>query len=1016
MASSTALTHAQTAPGHQPVTAAEDGKVLIKENLFTVSPVLETELSSDTAVPVQLQFNSRPNTAEAVNVEGITAEGFTRKVSVNGEEIAQVVVTRLKKDTDFVDLEANDFTSQFGVDSNRLLPTTAISVNGDEAEFVQAVTRLSVTDEQTEPEKDLEDKQDTAAEVSSVDEAGPGGGENPVAGGYETPERLAPKEDDEEEREPNITFNVSTDGCEPQVDLANGIVRQMAKSETLEDGVVTETEACSPNGIVWNIQRNYSVCEDLIDRSNMVARPQYVSYYSDEKGARYDLAGCQPDTSLSFAISEGSQTCAPTLDFDREVVELTSMLAYRNRSGSEVVVQSCEGNGDTIEMERSFGECEDLVDVNKGVAYRQFKLVYADDRGSVHTVRQCAPAESDGFEFQRAYDDCSVKVDLAAGYAQPQYSLFYLDPNGTKKVVTQCQADDQKRFPIEENASSCTDVVDLTSGFAVPQSRLVFEDGDGVQVVVRECQPSEQTKFQITELDSGCDDLVDFANAQAHPQFTLSYTNAAGKKEIVSECTPDETTSYPLNKSYDGCDITVDLVNAVARPQFRWSYLDAALKEHLVSKCAPDAEKSYQVEEKRNCTLDFDFLTGKATVNTSYVYKTDENVEVSVRECAPSETIDPIQMTADTSNCSLRHDFGSGVSTEMAMWTYEDEGQLFQASPCITTETTYTHSRVFEKNGIDVCTPIVDLAKGQAARQFRTEITVAGRSEVIAGCQPDESAMLGIEATTDGCEDAASFDHDLAAGVSYGRERFFYNVPGQGRAYVTGCKRGEQTFTHSVSPNGWKNDDGRLRAQQLVDVAINVNGSVYKIATSWLQPGTSEIAYSFVRNEDQPDMTKVHYEGCNQKIPTNRTAIYRRPDGSTVSVAKGNGPVADGGDFCQRVRETRINPGWGIKAWLAAGRVSFQSDTDSQSHSRGKHQNAYWVTIKGGNARITSIANSNAGIVCHFYYINREEERLKITEPGTNRISYTTWSGVKEVQDGTQRGCGVTQPIGLPLS
>jgi len=419
----------------------------------------------------------------------------------------------------------------------------------------------------------------------------------------------------------------------------------------------------------------------------------------------------------------------------------------------------------------------------------------------------------------------------------------------------------------------------------------------------------------------------------------------------------------------------------------------------------PDDDKSYEIVEKQNCTFDFDFDQGKAVINTSLAYVNADNVEVSVRECAPSETIDPIQMTADTSNCTMRHDFGAGTSSEMAMWTYVHEGQLFQASPCITTDTTYTHSRVFEKNGIDVCTPIVDLTKGQAARQYRTEISMNGREEVIAGCQPDESAMLGIEATTDGCEDAASFDHDLAAGVSYGRERFFYNVPGQGRVYVTGCKRNDQTFTHSVSPSGWKNDDGRLRAQQLVDVSINVNGSSYKIATSWLQPGTSEIAYDFVRNEDQPDMTKVYYKDCNQKIPTNRTAIYQRPDGSTVSVPKGNGPVADGGDFCQRVRETRVNEKWGIKAFLERGRLSLKTNTDSQSHSRRRHQNAYWITIKGGNARITSFTN-NDGQVCHFYYIDRDEERLKITEPGTGKVSYTGWSGVKEKQRSARNNCG----------
>ena len=101
LASSTALSQAQTVPTVNPASAqtsgAGEGEVLIKENLFTVSPALETELSNDNAVPVQLQFNAQPNTTEAVDISGITAEGFTRKVSVSKQlnaDILQIVADK----------------------------------------------------------------------------------------------------------------------------------------------------------------------------------------------------------------------------------------------------------------------------------------------------------------------------------------------------------------------------------------------------------------------------------------------------------------------------------------------------------------------------------------------------------------------------------------------------------------------------------------------------------------------------------------------------------------------------------------------------------------------------------------------------------------------------------------------------------------------------------------------------------------------------------------------------------
>ena len=798
LASSTAITQAQTVPAVSPVPVktpgAGDAEVLIKENLFTVSPALETELSADSAVPVQLQFNAQPNTTEAVDISGITAEGFTRKVSVNGEEIAQVVVTRLKKDTDFVDLEAGNFTSQFGVESDRLLPTTAISVDGDEAEFVQAVARLSATEEEAEPEEELEDRENTVEDDTSVDEAS--GSENPIAGGYETPERLAQDEEKEEDRDPNMTINVSTEGCEPQIDLANGIVRQTARTETLEDGIVTETEACSPNGIVWNIQRNYEVCEDLVDTGNMVARPQYASFYNDDRGARFDLAACQPDQSISFTISESSDDCRPDVDIEGERVTLLSRLTYRDRTGKNVAVSDCSPGETVFDMDRSYGTCADLVDLEVGVAQAQFTLSYTDEKASRHTV----------------------------------------------------------------------------------------------------------------------------------------------------------------------------------------------------SDCLPDEDQAYQIEEKQNCTLEFDFEAGRAVVNTSLSYK-KENVDVSVRECAPSETLQPIQMTADTANCSLRHDYGAGVSTEMAMWIYEYGGQMFQASPCITTETTYVHSRVFEKNGIDVCTPIVDLVKGQAARQYRTEITIDGRSEVIAGCQPDESAMMNIAATTDGCEDPSSFDHDLAAGLSYGRERFYYTVPGQGRAYVTGCQKSDQTFTHSVSPNGWKYNDADLRAQQLVDVSINVNGASYQIATSWLQPGTTEVAYSFLHDQDDPDYSRKYYEGCDEMVPTNRTRLYARPDGSSYSLPAGSGEIVNAGDKCVRNVETRklnnLKVNVTVKGYTArirdgSGRIFYASNGCSTGGKTFSGSGPYSVISQSGPASGCRHPSNDVR------YYHRIDERTKIVYP-TGEVTYTAW-------------------------
>ncbi|MEP4030880.1 hypothetical protein [Roseibium polysiphoniae] len=786
--------------GPASVTGAPDvagaSETIIKEDLFSVSPVLETELSSDAAVALELQFTSSPNTEQALDVSGITAEGFTRTVSVNGEQIAQVVVTRLKKGEDYVDLEADQFTSQFTVNSARLVPTTAISVDGDEAEFVSAVARLSSEEEDVAetPDGDLED---TATEDSDVDGNGSG---NEIADSYETPERLEAEE--EEQREPNITFNVSTEGCEPVIDTASGVVRQQSLSQTLEDGIVTETDSCSPNGTVWVIQKNYEVCEDVVDLEGRIAVPQYASYYNDDKGARYDISDCQADASVTYAISEDTDACAALMDFDKEVATLQSQFSYRDRSGSDIVVRDCQPTETTFDMDRSYGSCADYV-------------------------------------------------DLEQRFAQAQYSLSYTDSQAVLQQVAECSPDEDQTFPIVENA---------------------------------------------------------------------------------------------------------------------------------------------------DCTFTFDFENGLANINSTLSYNKD-GVDTRVRECLPSDTMDPIVMTSDGSSCGYRHDFGAGISTQLAMWIYEHEGQAFQASPCITTDTTYTHVKVYDVDGVDTCPPIVDLASGFVARQYRTEMTVNGLTETIAACQPDEGNQIGIVSTTNGCNVPSLFEHDLNAGQSYGRERFYYMSPTQGQVYVSECQPSDVSFTHSIEPSGWQYDDTNLRAYPLVDVSINVNGSSYQVVGDYLQPGSTATDYSFVRNEDTPDTSMSYYEGCEQIIPTNRAKIFLRPDGSNFSVLAGDGLKTSGGDHCVRTTEPRVDVAGAMNIWSRGWDFTYtigSGATKTYSYNSG---NGLYNSVRlEGQGRYTfkssRLRNRKDDTLCVYIY-DLTQSRSKTAFPNGS-VSYSAWKTLSE--------------------
>ena len=361
---------------------------------------------------------------------------------------------------------------------------------------------------------------------------------------------------------------------------------------------------------------------------------------------------------------------------------------------------------------------------------------------------------------------------------------------------------------------------------------------------------------------------------------------------------------------------------------------------------------------------------GKAYIETSLVYTDSNNNLQSVRTCERSDSAEPIPMSQVTDGCTIRHDFGNNVSEEMAMWTYERDGQYFQASPCSTTGQTYPHEKVFKKNGVNICQSMVDLEGRRVIPQYRTQITVNGVSQYIDQCTPESSAALEINSTTDGCMNAAEFNHDITAGVSYGLERFYYEDPN--RVYVSSCQQSDSTYVHDVAVTSWKYNDEKKTAQPLSTVTINVAGQTYPIATHTLLPGAPEVAYASLGIESVQDLAGRYYEGCNTFIPTKRSEVYERPDGTKLYVAISNGTPIDEGDKC--TREEEKEPIMGRKK-ISIGYATVQKYRHDPDHSRSIGRCGKW----SGNVDIY-----------HWW-----KKRTKITYPD-GEVTYTDWKNVEE--------------------
>ena len=404
----------------------------------------------------------------------------------------------------------------------------------------------------------------------------------------------------------------------------------------------------------------------------------------------------------------------------------------------------------------------------------------------------------------------------------------------------------------------------------------------------------EEVTSEIRVTTEGCDLVVDAGSAMVREQ-SKSQTFENGILVEESACS-DSGRTFPIQKSFMTCPDKVDIPARFARPQYVEYFMDANQTRQELSECQPDDNQSFAIKEKDTCPVDIDLMSGLATIHTKLTYENAGNVEIQVRGCEPSENVTPIQMVQDFSACSVKHDMGRGLSTALATWIYQYEGTFYQASPCIETETTYNHEKVFKRAGADVCPVILDMSGQVATRQYRTMINVDGREVFIDECTPENGGPMAFKATAEGCSDPETFQHDLGANVSYGLQRYYYENPE--KVFVTECQPGGPIYQHSHEQTDWRHFDEQLMSQPLTTVSINVNGQPYEIAANILLDGEPQIPYDEQDIELVKDGNRKTHEGCMVYQKTLQKQNYLRPDTSVYQVLLGAGTPQELGESC----------------------------------------------------------------------------------------------------------------------
>ncbi|SIS85360.1 hypothetical protein [Insolitispirillum peregrinum] len=819
-----------------------------------VVPQAQTPLPADTALPVKFTLGKAAiDGIDPKLTEGVTFEGYARKVLVpvndGSTPIGQVLVTAVSKEERVEAIDTEGLSSQFKVDDSQqdsLWPDSPVEVKGSRAALIAALQRLAGEPaEETADEKAKVDGENGTSGSDGNSGAASNAAQNDDLANYKAPDATPATSS---EKDPVTSVTLTTEGCQIRVDEAQGIAIQQSRTETSEDGVVTDRGTCSDGDKRYSLQKNYSACGDTLSIATLTATANYQAYYVDDGGTSHPVGNCQPDASTTFTISEDGSACAPTIDLSAGTVTPNTALVYTDRSGKSVQVRGCQPSSSktSLSLIQSYGSCPDKVDLNALTVTRQYRYTYKDANGSLQTVGDCTPGTST-LPVSRSYDGCSEKVNSSAGTVTRQYRLVYTDAEGLLHSLSDCRTDGDSAVALKKSHDACQDEVDLAARTARRRYQQVYTDASGTLHAVSDCTTdTEAAVMAITEDTTACPAQYDLDKELALPQAVLKYTPASGKtvqvrgcaaatdssaqpltrsfeactplvdtgkqtvtaryqlihqvdgaQRVVSDCRADSSSTKALVKSYDGCPAVIDLTAMTATRRYTLGYTDAKGVRQTVGDCTADPTQTMMITESvESCPVVVDLPGRKVLVQSLLSYDDADGRTVQVRGCAPgSQTLD---ITAFYGACTDQVDLASAQAWRRFQWGYLDaKGVQHTVSDC-TVDTTSVFA-ITENTA--ACPVSIELDARRAVIQaVRSYKDASGKTVQVADCAPSTTkAALPMSQQVAGC----SLRHDFTARKSEELGMWVYTLDGQSYQ-ATPCLPTGRTFDHTTvtSANG----------------------------------------------------------------------------------------------------------------------------------------------------------------------------------------------------------------------
>jgi hypothetical protein len=438
---------------------------------------------------VRAQLTDLMKEPDAKGIEIVEMIGRVRGLDAQNGLVGQVVWYGLAATVEEEHRQAAlefPMKSSFLAKQPKVTERTRLEAQGDVDALKAAALALIATDDK---EKDGEDGED--GEEEDGKDGAPGGkdritGGSGSGGGNDVADDYKPLDlEDRTDSEDPIFEQVTSEGCEPRVDMFAGVVIITSKQVTTQGGKVINESDCTDSLDRYNIQKSYAGCSDDVDVSAMRARPQFRPFWVSENGTTHYITDCQPDTEEAFEITADYTACTP-------IVEMQAMR----------VVEA-------------------------------YELVYTNRQGVTNTVKACTADATRVIPLQLTSDGCSMRHDLSSNVSYEQGRYFYRR-DGVEVAVSACG--DMETLEHHIDYADCSPIVDLASKIVVPRGRRYVETDTGA-VTIAECAPQPDQQSALQETRDGCEDyFVHNIPARQSLRTSRFYHAVTGQRTYVTDC------------------------------------------------------------------------------------------------------------------------------------------------------------------------------------------------------------------------------------------------------------------------------------------------------------------------------------------------------------------------------------------------------------------------------------------------------------------------------------------------